>query len=304
MKTFLVTFCCSVLFYSQIMAADDHIFAIQGDQVLTQDEMDAIFSEILENHRLPFIRDGERVDQKVQAILRMKQIAAAARLAGFDQEVVTKNRMMLAAEKALAEAWIQDVIANAPGGDYAAMAEEYYLANPDEFMSPEVLDVSHILISTETRAEEEALGIIENLSDQLAEVPGRFDEFVREYSEDPAKANNEGRYPQMQKGQMVKPFENAAFALKEPGEISEPVETAYGYHIIRLNGKKTSALVPFEQVKDPLVKQAEKKYISDYRLQYIIGLNSDPIEIPEGAVETMLKRYFGEDLENAPLYQE
>lgn len=303
MKKILFALCCSVLLCFQAVA-DDEVFARQGDLVLTQDEMDAVFSEIPENHRLAFIRDGERVDQKVQNTLRMKQIAAAAREAGFDQDVLARNRMLLAAEKALAEAWIQDVIANAPGGDYAAMAEEYYLANQEEFMSPEILDVSHILISTETRPEEKALALVEDLSDQLAEDPARFDDLVREFSEDPAKATNDGRYPQMQKGQMVKPFEEAAFALQEPGQLSMPVKTSYGFHIIRLNRKTPSTLMPFSQVEEPLIKQAEKKYISDYRLKYIVGLSSDPIEIPEGAVESMLKRYFGENLENAPRFQE
>ncbi len=133
--------------------ADDHIFAIQGDQVLTQSDMDAAFARIPEAHRLQFIRDGGRVDQLVQNLLRARQIAAAARAEGFDQDPLVRGRLELSREEELAKLWIEHILANAPEADYEAMAEEYFLANPDEFMSLETLDVSHILVSTETRSE-------------------------------------------------------------------------------------------------------------------------------------------------------
>ena len=106
---------------------------------------------------MTFIRDGGRVDQLVQNLLQTRQIAAAARDAGFDEDAVIAARMQLAAERELAKTWLENIMTNAPEADYAALAEEYYIGNSDEFMTTEMLDVSHILISTETRTEEEAL---------------------------------------------------------------------------------------------------------------------------------------------------
>ena len=285
---------------SATLSAEEGVFALQGDQVLTQTEIDAAFAGIPEADRLNFIRDGGRVDQLVQNLLQTRQIAAAARADGFDEDAVIAARMQLAAERELARTWLENLMANAPKADYAALAEEYYIGHTDEFMTTEMLDVSHILISTETRTDEEALALISDMAARLAKDPGLFDALVDEFSEDPAKVNNRGRYPQMKRGDMVRPFEDAAFALQNEGQISGPVKTSYGYHIIRLNRRIPAEPVPFEQVRDQLMAQAEQRHLAEYRKRYIRGLTDDPIEHPEGAVEAMAKRYFGENLELAP----
>jgi len=294
----------ALLLLPALLLADDTPFAIQGDQAITQDDMDAAFAEIPEIHRYAFIRDGERVNLLVQKLLRARQIAAAARAEGFDQDPLVIDRLALKQEEELAKMWIAQVVENAPEADYEAMAEEYFLANPDEFQSEERLDVSHILISTETRPDEAALELVSELEIRLAEDPAQFDDLVMEYSEDPAKATNAGRYPEMKKGEMVAPFEAAAFALEQPGQISAPVQTTYGYHILRLNKRTPPGLLPFDAVKEQLIEGTRNKYLADYRKRYIAEVTTGTIEIPEGAVETMLKRYFGEDLELAPTFEE
>jgi len=282
------------------LSENNEVFATQGEAVLTQEELDAAFMGIPREHRLLFIRDGDKVETLVKSLLRNKLIAADARESGFDQDPVVKRRLQLAAEKELAEAWVVDLLDKTPEADYEALAREHYLANPDDYMTPEAIDVSHILIQSESRPEEDALEIAQQLRNGLREDPGRFDEFVTEFSDDPAKSSNGGRYPRMQRGQMVKPFEQAAFALAEAGDISEPVKTAYGYHIIRLNRVLPPELVPFDQIREPLMQQAKEQYLSEVRLRYIKEQVAEPIDIADGAVEAMVKRYFGDDLENAP----
>jgi len=300
MKTTLLSLLCTVFLLVGDLRADDDVFARQGDQVLTQGDMDAFFAGIPEQNRLAFIRDGARVDQAVQSLLRTRQIAADARAKGFDQEALVADRIGLVVERELSKLWVEQIVANAPDADYLALAEEYFVGHPDEFRSPEVLDVSHILVSTESRPEDEALALVAEIEARLAENPAQFDALVEEFSEDPAKVNNRGRYPDMKKGDMVKPFEDAAFALREPGQFSGPVRTNYGYHLIRLNGRTPPQPVEFAAVREQLIEQEKRRHLADYRERYLLKLVSEPIEVPEGAVETMLKRYFGENLELAP----
>ena len=298
----LLIVCISLLTFIPVANSEERVFARQGDVVLTQEELDAAFARIPKEHRLPYIRDGEKVEQLVSSLLRTKQVAQAAIDSGFDDKPLVADRMALAAEKELAEAWMENVVENAPQADYKAMAYENYLAHPESFQVPERVNVSHILIQSKDRTDEEALELATQLKERLTADPALFDEFVIEYSEDPAKVNNNGTYPSVQRGQMVAPFEEVAFAMTEPGKISDPVKTDYGYHLIRLNEKIPPSTIPFEQIEERAVAEMMKFHLDKYRNTYLLVLTAKPISIPEGAVETMLKRYFGENLELSPDY--
>lgn len=272
--------------------------------MLTQGEIDAAFSRIPEQHRLAFIRSGERVDHLIRSLLQNKILAAEARKEGYDENVLVRERLALAAEKELADAWLDQVMAEAPAADYEALAYEHYLANPDQYRTPERVDVTHLLISSENKSEEKALEQIEALRAELDADPARFDDLVMEYSEDPSKSSNRGRFPFMMRGEMVAPFEEAAFALQQPGEITQPVRTDYGYHLIRLNRRIPSGVRPYETIKEEAVAKAKERHVTQYRSNYMRRVLSEPIELPEGAVQAMARRYFGENLELAPEFRD
>jgi len=276
------------------------VFAQQGDITLTQQELDGSFSAIPEAQRLAFIRDGGKVDQLVAALLKRKAVAADAERADFENDPLVAARVRLAAQKELAEAWLEHVVSTAPEADFEALAREDYLVNRERYKSEEFVDVSHILIGTNDRSEEEAKRLATSLHGWLEKDPARFDELVEKYSDDPETSDTQGRYPEVGRGQTVKAFERAAFALQEPGAMSQPVKTQHGYHIIRLNGRSGGEIPPFEEVSEQAIERARYEYLEGYRQRYLQSLLQEPIVIPDGAVEIMAKRYFGEDLKGAP----
>ena len=286
------------------LSADDHVFARQGDVVITQDEIDAAFARVPEHLRMAFIRDGGKVDQLVQSLLRYKQIVKDAHAQGYGQDTLVQNRIKLASEQELAQAWLEKVVTDAPEADYEAIAYENYLANPDTYKREGTVDVTHILIEIrDDRDEAQALELANRLHAELLADPSRFEAYVEEYSDDPGKSQNNGRYAPVRKGQMVQPFEDAAFALTEPGQLTEPVKTSFGFHLIRLNEKTPAGLAPFESVKRPLMGEARQARLAEYRKNYLLRISADDIEIPDGAVASMLKRHFGENLELAPDFE-
>lgn len=280
------------------------VLAYQGSAVLTQQGIDAAFSRIPEEHRLAFIRDGAKVDQLVQSLLHAKIVAADARENGFADDPQVRERLQQALDKELAQAWQEEVTRRAPEADYEALAREDYLANPESYSTPLTVDVSHILIGTESRTPAEAESLAARLRSELDDDPARFEALVLQYSDDPAKSKNQGRYARMKKGEMVKSFEDAAFAMTSPGQISGPVKTEYGFHLIRLDGRNEPVARPWDKVKDDAVEAARKKHIGNYRTRYVQKLLAEPIVIPEGAVEVMARRHFGENLEHAPVFTE
>ncbi|MBW3020950.1 peptidyl-prolyl cis-trans isomerase, partial [Candidatus Woesearchaeota archaeon] len=90
-------------------------------------------------------------------------------------------------------------------------------------------------ITLDNRTDEEALGLINQIKDEIN--TDNFAEMAKEYSEGPSSVDG-GSLGWFSKGQMVKEFEDAAFSL-EVGEISEPVKTQFGYHLIYLEDKIT-----------------------------------------------------------------
>jgi foldase protein PrsA len=108
--------------------------------------------------------------------------------------------------------------------------EAFFAANKDSLSTPEQVSASHILVNSSEEADK-----IEALLKDGAD----FSELAKNYSLDKASAVYGGSLGYFSKGMMIKEFEDAAFALKI-GEISEPVQTKYGYHIIMLTGKKAA----------------------------------------------------------------
>lgn len=137
--------------------------------------------------------------------------------------------------------------------------KEYY----DNEYSGEI-SAKHILISTSSMSEEEALNKAKDLINQLNDGAD-FDTLAKENSDDPGSASDGGNLGYFSKGQMVTEFEEAAYALNVDEYTKEPVKTSYGYHIILKTGEKEKTSL--EDAKDTIKdKLYEKKMNEDSTL--------------------------------------
>lgn len=277
----------------QLLAAEQNsqtdVLAKRGNGIVYQSAFEAHVNGIPENTRNNALRDGKRLQEMINGLLVSAQLAADAREAGFDTEQVIMNRMKLAAENELAEAWLKHYVETQPDGDYEQLAHEYYRLNQDSFLSSPRIDVSHILISTKERPEEEAKALADTLSTQIARQPSIFDSLVLEYSDDPSAATNKGSFKSVKKGDMVKSFEDAAFALQK-GEVSPPVKTAYGYHLIRLDAYIAPTQQSFEEVKSQLISSEREQHRERIQQNYLNSLMSLNVEMTKEALEEMGRR--------------
>ncbi len=103
------------------------------------------------------------------------------------------------------------------------------------FLPKEQVLASHILVSTQDKSEDEALQLIKEIEKNV--TPENFAVYAERYSQDPGSKSNGGELGWFSKGVMIPEFEQAAFALKE-GEISQPVRTQFGWHLIYVREKK------------------------------------------------------------------
>jgi peptidyl-prolyl cis-trans isomerase D len=138
----------------------------------------------------------------------------------------------------------------------------YYASHVAQFGRPEERSASHILIALDknadaaTRAKAKAKAT--ELFQTLQKTPGRFAELARTQSQDPGSAAKNGSLGSFARGMMVKPFEDAVFSMKL-NEIRGPVESDFGYHIIRLDGIQPAKAAPLAEVKAEVVDELRKQ---------------------------------------------
>lgn len=127
-----------------------------------------------------------------------------------------------------------------------------YDSSPERFSSPEERSASHILIAVPADANAEVRAAAKakatDLAKQVQDKPDRFAALAKEHSEDPGSAASGGDLGFVPRGATKKTFDDALFSMK-PGEIRGPVETEFGYHIIRLGEVRGGVAKPFEEVK-------------------------------------------------------
>ncbi len=129
-----------------------------------------------------------------------------------------------------------------------------WLAEPDRFRSAPLWSASHILLTGEGAAERAAL-----VATDLAAKPAAFANTAREISQCPSAANA-GNLGQLTPGQTVPPFEAALRQLKEGEITAQPVETQFGWHVIRLDAHAPGRPLPFETVAPRIREAMEKKH--------------------------------------------
>ncbi len=156
-----------------------------------------------------------------------------------------------------------------------AKAKEYYESNTERFQQPEQVKASHILIGTKDMDEEKKAEAKKEAEQVLSKVKEGedFAALAKENSSCPSSAKG-GDLGYFQKGQMVPAFSDAAFSMK-PGDVSDIVETRFGYHIIKVTDKKDARTVPFEEVKTDIMEMLKQQERQSFAKDYIDKLKED-----------------------------
>jgi peptidyl-prolyl cis-trans isomerase C len=217
---------------------------------------------------------AEEEFNKLTAQIPPEQLAETLKKQGMTPEAIkTRIAMGLAIQK-----WIEEkVVPNIKVSDEDA--EKFYRENQERFKKPETVRASHILIKIDEIDPEKAKGMTDEqkkkASDELKQNAlkqaqeilatlkqgGDFAKLAATNSDCPSKEKG-GDLGTFERGKMSEEFEKSAFSLK-PGELSDVVETEFGYHIIKTTEKKESEFMPFQEVKSFLVEGLKNQKTSE-----------------------------------------
>lgn len=155
----------------------------------------------------------------------------------------------------------QDELASQLSIGEADVRKEYD-AHPERFRQGEERRASHILIQAAKDGDAATLKAAKEKADALLKQvkanPADFARLAKENSQDPGSAEKGGDLGFFARGAMVKPFEDAAFGLAKEGEVSDVVQSDFGFHIIRLTGIKAEKVRAFDEVKGEIVAELKR----------------------------------------------
>jgi len=160
--------------------------------------------------------------------------------------------------------------------------KEHYEKNKAQYQTRKQIKARHILLKDEAEAEK-VLGKVK--------APGAdFAALAKQYSQDRATKNRGGDLGSFSPGRMVRQFEDVAFSLEKPGDISEIVKTPFGYHIIKLEGKEPATPKSLDQVKGEIRRRLSSQRQNEAQEKFLEGIKSRTrLEIKEDLLSEKAK---------------
>ena len=255
-------FCC--LIGSPVLADQDSkapdILAKVGNTTFTSEQFAAMAQTMPPQIQVMLESNPGMKEELINRWIQLTLLVLEAEAMKLDQDPTVKTKIDDLRDRILVDAVIDKRISRS-----TSLPEEkikaYYDNHASEFEKGEQVQARHILIRVEQNSPPEADLKAKETIDMIAGKLKKGDSFealALEYSEDPGSKINGGDLGYFGKGQMVKEFEEAAFATKV-NEVSEPVRTAFGYHLIMVTDKQAPGKVPFDDVK----KQIETTLLAE-----------------------------------------
>ncbi|MBC3795539.1 peptidylprolyl isomerase [Acetobacterium tundrae] len=211
--------------------------ATVGSKTIYTADLDALIKQLPQEQANQFSsHEGRR--QLLEELIAQELFYLEGKEEKADESEEFKKMLVDAEEKLLKTHMIAQFMTNVTVQDEEI--EKFYNENPTQFIASDSIRASHILLPTE----QQAIDIIEEIKNGKS-----FEAAAKEFSTCPS-SDKGGDLSYFSKGQMVPEFETAAFALEIDEMTEVPVQTQFGYHIIKLTDRKTSQTIPYDAVKE------------------------------------------------------
>lgn len=293
MKAIQALFAAFILLAGSAASAQadkDRTLISRGSADLTLGDLDGRMSRLPEHERPDYAQRPDNMARLMDSLLLNRQLANEARELGLDGDPDVQRDMQLAVEEVLAVHRTNALIRRELWPDFRQLAREHYLADPGRFGDTEKVTVKHVLVKTETHGDA-ALERARMIRAKALEPGSDFDALMREYSEDAGSANTAEAYVIDKPGEYVAEFEAAGRALKEPGDVTEPVKSSFGYHIMKLIDRQPARTRPFEEVEGELLAQIRTDYLNRTRQEHRSRLSALPDDGDTDLLLTLPDRY-------------
>src|SRR2546428_3766481 len=279
---------------AQALKAEDEVLAENAFAKLTRADYETDLQRVPAKMRAEFAANPTRLTMFLNTLLIDKTLARQARDAQLDRDPEILRRLELQADRVLAKAMLEKLERDAAAEfdaretDFLAKARETYVLNKEKYKALGEVSASHILFDTTKRHDAAALALAKEVRARLA-AGADFAKVAAEVSDDPTAKENGGALGWFAPGKMDPAFTKAAFALKNAGELSEPVKSSFGWHVIRLDGRRPAREAPFERAQKQIMADLKTRYINEAREAKLAAISHDPaMKGNQPAVDSLL----------------
>ncbi len=290
----IATFACGVMFALSSFAQTDPVVMTINGKDITRSEFEYSFNK----NNADGVLDKKSVDDYVQLFVDFKLKVAAAEDAGVDTLLSIKNELTGYREQLILPTLVdEDFIEE--------KAKETYNATAARFAGADLLKASHILVLMRQDATAEQQTKAKARIDSIYNVlvgGADFAEVAKNCSDDKGSAQRGGSLGQFGKGMMIPDFENAAYAL-QPGEMSKPIKSTVGWHIIKLEDRHP--FEPYEFHRPSIVKFLEARGIKEASANSLLEkLSAQTGKTRTEVLDSLCEDYLAKDADARYLAQE
>jgi len=244
---------------------EDVILAKVGGESITEADFQSAFRLLGQQEQMQVLMVQGGKDEFVKRMAESKLLAVKAKRLGLDQT----PGFQLALQRAKDDLMAREFLAKEGEALQKKLAvseaevKAFFDQHPERFKQPELVSVRHILVSVKQDPKAE-MGLTDDQAKvRIAKIQGelkkgaKFEALVKKYSDDPGSKDSGGLYPDADPSGWVPEF-GAAARTQPVGKVGAPVKTMYGYHLMKVEARKPSRQIPFEEAKGPAEKMAQQ----------------------------------------------
>lgn len=269
---------------------EEVILARVGGEPITEADFRSAFSLLGQQEQMQVLMVQGGREEFVRRMAESKLLAVKAKRMGLDQSAdylraVERTKDDLLAREFLAKEG-EALQKKLTVGDEEVKA--YYDKNLDRFKQPELVTVRHILVSLKREGEPggltepEAKAKVAKIQAELKKG-AKFEALAKKYSDDPGSKDNGGLYEDADPSSWVPEF-GAAARTQPTGKVGAPVKTQFGYHLVKVEGRKPARQVPFEEARNAAAQAAQRDRQAAVWTELMDGLRKEiPFELVKPA---------------------
>lgn len=245
--------------------------AIRDDATITVADLGAKLVALDVKQRDILLSDPNSLNGVIENLLLTRQLANEADRAALANDPIAQARLKQAEDEVYAVLRLDQIRAERITGDFERLAKEHFLTNKAAYTQPREQVVRHILIDMTARTDEQARAEATRLQAQLrGSSKDAFAKAAMDNSDDASKRTNGGMFTVAEGDPAYDPaFVAASMLLKTPGDITEPVKSQFGYHLIQLLSSNPAKTLPYEDAKKMIIERvaqdARRRVVSEYR---------------------------------------